>query len=122
MEKFLIVGGGVSGLASALVLKSRQIDFEGLEKQDQLGGSSVSGHFRILESALVEFMEHISPGGPWHRIDEPPKERKKGEWASVALDSSEEERPYLNTPYYLSDQSLSSIVQGWSAKAAPYFR
>lgn len=113
MAKYLIIGGGISGICVARILQAKDIQFEGLEKEDSLGGRAEIGHHRIYSSKSVEFFSRFS-SMEWFRIDEEPRERKKGEWSQVNDVDDPYEKFYLGTNYFLPKGHFSDLVHSLS--------
>lgn len=109
MAKYLIIGGGLTGVCVAQLLQKRGIEFEGLEKEDRLGGRAEVGHHRLYSSSSVEFLSRFSEG-EWHRIDEEPKERRKGEWVGVTDVEEPFEKFYLGSSYYYPKSGFTEVL------------
>lgn len=120
MAKYLIIGGGFTGICAAQLLKKRGIEFEGLEKDERLGGRAEIGHHRVYSSNSVEFLSRFS-SEEWFRIDEEPKERKKGEWATVAPLENTYENFYLGTSYYHPKKSFHELLESLIAPVKEHF-
>lgn len=109
MAKYLIIGGGLTGVCAANLLAKKGLEFEGLEKEERLGGRAEIGHHRIYSSNSVEFLSRFSTD-EWFRIDDEPKERKKGEWSKVADIDNDCEEFYLGTSYYYPKSNFSHLL------------
>jgi 2-polyprenyl-6-methoxyphenol hydroxylase-like FAD-dependent oxidoreductase len=58
MTKALIVGGGITGLATAAVLSRQGIDVDLIERQQQVDALVLQPHFEIMDPALI-----VEPAG-----------------------------------------------------------
>jgi len=110
MNSFVIVGGGISGLVAARTLKRKEILFVGLEKENSLGGRASIGHHRLYEEVSAEFLSECAGEQGTECINEPPKQRKKGEFTDVDAEWADEERFYLGSPYFEPRVPIGQVV------------
>lgn len=118
---FVIVGGGLAGLFAAKILRDQGLSFVGLEKSDELGGRNHVGHPRLYDESTVEYAVAHLPSTQWIKVEEPPLERRKGEWKAVEEEVSEEESFYLGQPFFSPSQSYKEIVDGLVANLGDSF-
>jgi len=110
---FIIVGGGVSGLLIAHLLKQHGVSFLGFEKADILGGRSGTGHHRLYTEKAVKLFEQALPELKWKVIEESAKLRKKGSWTDLNEESegfSADEAFYLRHPFFAPEVEYSFLV------------
>lgn len=105
------MGGGFAGLLAAKLLTRNSIAFIGLEKSDFLGGHTRVGHHRFYDEGATSFLSQHLNGVEWLRIDDTPKERRKGEWRDIEEECTEEEQFYLKAPYFHPQTACSQLTQ-----------
>ena len=110
MNKYLIIGGGISGVLSANVLQRKGVPFLGLEKSKQLGNQSNFGPFRIYQDNSVGFVKELCGSIDWIKVDEQPQERKKGEWVPTNNDCIDEEKAFLGNPFYQPIENFETVM------------
>ena len=68
MPKCIIIGGGLSGLSSAVYLSRNGIDIQLLEASPKLGGRAYSFNSKI-ENTVVDNGQHVMMGCYEHTLD-----------------------------------------------------
>lgn len=101
-HRFIVVGGGVSGLLMANLLRERGLPFLGLEKAEVLGGRAAAGHHRLYTEEALQLFQRAVPATPWKTIVEAAKLRSKGEWEELDEENQFEsdEKFYLRKPFF----------------------
>lgn len=122
MKPWIIVGGGFTGLIVARILKSRGMNFIGLEKSEHLGGSASIGHQRVYEPGSVEFFRQQFPELEFDFIDENPLERRKGEWRAPEEEGLvSEEKFYLRGGFYSPKRSYAKLGDQLANEVGEFF-
>src|SRR4051812_16369356 len=117
MEKYLIVGGGFSGLLAANLLLKKGAEFVGLEKSEKLGGRVESGHHRFYEEGSTDFLSKHFSDLEWEQISEPAKERRKGEWNDLNPDTlADEEAFYIGPRFYQTKGNVEKLLEVLSTR------
>ncbi len=122
MKPWIIIGGGVAGLVAAKILKQNSVEFVGIEGSDRLGGRGRVGHHRLYESASVDFLNEIGGVVDWERVDDPPQERKKGEWRQLSEEMSGEEQFYLKGAFFQPREPYEKLVDKLAAEVSEKFQ
>jgi len=110
MNNYLIIGGGISGMLMANILQRKGVSFLGLEKSRHLGNQFNFGQLRIYQDNSVGFVKDLCGSIEWVKVDEHPRERKKGEWVSTNNDYIDEEKAFLGNPFYHPAESFDTVV------------
>jgi|GEM_PF-1487175 len=84
MKKFLIIGGGLSGLMAAKNLQETGVDWVGLERGEQLGGRILSSVPRVQDEVSKGKLQTLFPTTEWEFIEDVAVEAKKGAWVEQA--------------------------------------
>ncbi|NBX92851.1 MAG: NAD(P)/FAD-dependent oxidoreductase [Proteobacteria bacterium] len=121
-SQHVIVGGGLSGLLMARILKEKQIPFMGLEKSSRLGGRAEWGPHRLLqENSMVRFREML-PEIAWELTQDEVQERVKGEFQPLKDDYLEAERFYLTSSFYSAQVPFESLIERMAAPISESFQ
>lgn len=120
-EKTLVIGGGISGLLTANLLKAHSIAFTGLEKTERLGGRAVTGHHRLYKDETRQLLERFIPSLQWNTVADAPTERKKSEWQAISGEFSEEEQFYLETNFQIPTEPFNTLVDKLAANVSDQF-
>jgi len=119
MNKYLIVGGGITGILMGKFLSHRGFTFQGLEKSKQLGKDFSFGQLRFHQDNSIGLLKNIFQSIEWAKVDGQPLERKKGEWIITSSDFIDEEKAFLGNPFYRptanSEVVLNEMKSGISA-------
>jgi voltage-gated potassium channel Kch len=111
MERFIIVGGGFSGLLAARALRKRGIPFVGLERSEDLGGRALIGQYRLYDERSVSFLKEQIASLEFTKVEDVARERKKNDWHEVPEDVSVDEKFYLGAPFFLSSFRYSDLAE-----------
>lgn len=118
---YLLVGGGFAGLLTAKLLQDRAHAFVGLEKTDAFGGSAGNGHQRFYDEKALEFLREKLGELEWTAVEEPPRERRKGEWRGIEENLSDAEKFFLRAPFFNPRARFAEIVQRLTAEVGRHF-
>lgn len=121
MNTYLIVGGGITGLFMGRFLSHKGQSFKGLEKSRQLGTDFNFGQLRIYQDNSVGILKNIYQSIQWMKIDDCPRERKKGEWINSANDFIDEEKLFLGNPFYRPSLNSDTFIHEVKTSAADNF-
>lgn len=109
MDKYVVVGGGISGILACQVLHRNRLDFIALEKDGDLGGRLRFGHHRIYSQASVEFLSsHVATD--WIEVFDLPRVRIKGGWTEEIPRVSSAEQFYLRGNYFHPSSSFEPML------------
>lgn len=122
MEPYVIVGGGLSGLLTARILREKNISFVGFEKSPRLGGRAELGPHRILKENSVSMWKELLPEVDWLSIESEVQERAKGEFAPIRDGYSEAEKFYLTTSLYAPAIPFDQVVEKLAAPVRERFQ
>lgn len=123
MKPFLVVGGGLSGLLAAKILKEHGIDFIGLERSDALGGRARIGPHRLYKADSTVALSRWVGEMEWAEVDAAPAERNKGKWRAPSEDGFlDPERFYLGASYFLPKAPLADAIERLAGKLGGYFK
>ncbi|NBX68125.1 MAG: hypothetical protein EBR01_04060 [Proteobacteria bacterium] len=111
MNRYLIVGGGITGIIMGRILSDKGLTFQGLEKSRRIGRDFTFGQLRIHQDNHLGLIKSMSDAVEWTKIDDQPKERKKGEWVSSSIDFTDEEKAFLGNPFYRPTVRIDTVVQ-----------
>ncbi|MFM8316740.1 MAG: hypothetical protein ACKOA8_20860, partial [Deltaproteobacteria bacterium] len=111
MSNYLIIGGGLTGVLLGNILHKRGVSFQGLEKSKQLGSQSNFKQWRLYNDTSVGFLTDICESVGWDKIDDQPKERKKGEWTNIGSEFIDEELAFLGNPVYHPKENFDSVFE-----------
>lgn len=100
MSKFLIIGGGISGLVAARRLEKDGIDWMGLEKSDKLGGRLMASVPRLYRDEHRARIEELFPGAQWELVEDEAIEAKKGEWSTQDVELEPWEAYFSQKRFY----------------------
>lgn len=123
MKPFLVVGGGLSGLLAAKILKDHGIDFIGIERSDSLGGRVRVGPHRLYHTSSATALSRWVEGLDWDEVETAPSERTKGKWRAPGEENfSSAEKFYLGASYLLPKRPLPEVTEALAKKVGSYFR
>jgi hypothetical protein len=111
MNRYLIIGGGVSGIITARVLQKRGLPFQGLEASRELGRDLGFIQLKVHNDRAVAMLRDLGVVDEWKRVEDQAKERKKGDWVSAESDYIDEERAFLGAPFYRPSQDSQLILE-----------
>lgn len=121
MSNYLIIGGGLTGVLLGNILHRRGVSFQGLEKSRQLGSQSNFKQWRLYNDTSVGFLNDICDSVGWDKVDDQPKERKKGEWTNISSEFIDEELAFLGNPVYQPKESFDNIFERLRNPIQDYF-
>ncbi len=110
MNKYLIIGGGITGVLLGSLLHKKGIAFQGLERSKQIGKDFNFGQLRIHQDNTVGLLKDLCESIDWIKIDEQPRERKKGEWITSTNNYIDEELAFLGNPFYRPTESTAVVL------------
>jgi len=122
MEPYVIIGGGVSGLLTARILREKNLSFVGFEKSSRLGGRAELGPHRILKENTLNFLTELVPDLSWQSIEGEVQERTKGEFSPIRDGYSEAERFYLTTTLYSTVLPFEQTIEKLAAPVKEQFQ
>lgn len=122
MNPYVIIGGGLSGLLTARILKEKNIPFLGFEKTSRLGGRAEFGPHRLLHSESVALLEQLAPSVSWQGFDLQPKERSKGEYGEVREGFSSAEQFYLTSQVFTPTVAFEQFIEKVSEPITGFFK
>lgn len=117
MSKYLIIGGGVSGLGAASLLAKQGIEFLGLEKEDQLGGHFEYARQRFYRPQTRTELQEIFPEIVISQGDDKALERHKSDWKELNSGLLPSEEYYFRSPFYFIESNpVATIPESISSK------
>lgn len=121
MSNYLIIGGGISGVLMGRLLNARGLTFQGLEKSKQIGKDFGFGQLRFHLDKSVGVLKDICETIDWTKVDEQPRERKKGDWVTPNSEFIDEEKSFLGNPFYRPNATSDIVVDEIRKNIQQYF-
>jgi len=122
MNQFMIVGGGISGLIAAHILKDLGVDFAGLEPSGDLAMHFPLSTVNVFQEQTLDALSSILSEQAWVRDDVAPSFRAKGNWVPAGpTDNPESENYWLHSPRWAMAADNLESIRSLSTIIAPSF-